>query len=154
MKTRSAYDSEVECTHLVMPPDTNNMGNCFGGRLLSWMDIAAGVSAYRHCGRPAVTVAIDEIHFSEAVHLGDIVVIKSQVDFVGKTSMEVSVSVDVDDVKNRVHKHCLDGYFTFVALDDNGKPIEVEGICPQTDVQLRRYDAAEARKANRPKRIK
>jgi len=142
-------DSSVECTYLVMPPDTNVLGNCFGGCILGWMDVAAGIAAWRHCKNPAVTVAIDNIHFAEAIHLGDVVVVKAQVDFTGKTSMEIGISVDVDDVRNRVRKHCLDGFFTFVALDDSGKPTEVTPVVPETLEEKARYWAAELRRKQR-----
>ena len=149
---RCASDSAVVCTHLVMPPDTNALGNAFGGRIMSWMDIAAGVSAYRFCRRPAVTVAMDNIHFAEAIHLGDIVVVKAQVDYVGVTSMEISVSVDVDNVKDDTHKHCLDGFFTFVAVGDDGHSTTVPVMFPTTTEEQARWDAAELRRKNRPKR--
>lgn len=143
-------DSKVVCTHLVLPPDTNSYGNAFGGRIMAWMDIAAGIAAAKHCKRPAVTVAIDNIHFAEPIHLGDVVVITAQVDYAGKTSMEVGISVDVDDIADGTRKHCLDGFFTFVALGQvSHSPVQVPQIIPTTPEEEARWKDADLRRTIR-----
>ena len=151
MNTKNPGESLVEATHLVMPPDANPYGNCFGGTIMGWMDMAAGIAAWKHSNKPSVTVAIDNICFTEAIHIGDIVTVRAQVDFAGKTSMEVGVTVNSQDTQTGEKKHCLDGHFTFVALDEYGKPTEVPAIAPVTAKHWIAYNDAEERRKNRKK---
>ena len=141
--------SAVETTHLVLPPDTNTHGNAFGGRIMQWMDIAAGIAAWRHCGGPVVTVAVDDLHFAEPVRLGDVVSIRATVNHAGRTSMEVGIRVDREEAKTREQHHCLTGYFIFVAVDDEGEPTEVPPVEPQTEDDKRRYKNALRRRERR-----
>jgi acyl-CoA hydrolase len=141
--------SAVEATHLVLPPDTNALGTAFGGRVMEWMDIAAGIAARRHAHAPAVTVAVDELVFKRPTHVGDVVIIRAMVNFAGRTSMEVGVRVDREDSKTGAFEHCLTGYFTFVAIDAAGRPILVPPIKPETEVECRRFAEAQARRAHR-----
>lgn len=148
-QSRTPSDSVVETTHLVLPFDTNVHGTAFGGRIMQWMDIAAAISAGRHCGGPAVTVAVDDLHFTRPIRMGDVLVIRSCVNYAGTTSMEVGVRVDREDARTREREHCLSGYFTFVAVSDSGKPIAIPGIVPQSDDEKRRYEAAKQRREQR-----
>ncbi len=141
--------SAVETTHLVLPSDTNALGTAFGGRIMQWMDIAAAVSAGRHCGAPSVTVALDDVHFAHPIRLGDVVIMYACVNFAGRTSMEVGVRVEREDPMTRARQHCLSGYFTFVAVNGSAEPIPVPAIAPHTELAQRRYRAAEARRAHR-----
>lgn len=151
MDSKNSGESLVYSTHFVMPPDANSYGNCFGGTIMGWMDMAAGIAAWKHSNKPSVTVAIDSIHFAEAIHIGDIVTVCAQVVYSGKTSMEVDVKVDSQDTKTGAKKHCLDGHFTFVALGDDGKPSEVPAISPVTAAQWIAYNDADARRKARKK---
>ena len=144
--------SAVETTHIVLPTDTNPMGTCFGGRIMQWMDITAAVAAGRHCGTPAVTVALDEVHFKHPIRLGDVVILWSCVNYTGSTSMEVGVRVEREEPSSRQRLHCLSGYFTFVAVDPTGNPVPVPAILPQTSLERRRYAAAESRRQRRLER--
>ena len=142
-------DSEVETTHSVLPPDTNHHGTAFGGKIMQWMDITAGIAAVRHCREPVVTVAVDDMHFAQPIRLGDVVILKACVNHTGRTSMEVGVRVEREKIKTREREHCLTGYFTFVAVDTQSRPIPVPPIKTETDNEQRRFENAEARRQKR-----
>ena len=137
--------SDVEATYVIQPPDTNIHGTAFGGRIMQWMDITAGISANRHCRKACVTVSVDQLHFAKPILLGDIVIIKARVNYVGRTSMEVGVRVCKENPLDGIREHCLTGYFTFVATE-NGKPIAVPIIVPSNEQDKRRYNEAEKRR--------
>jgi len=144
-------NSSVQSTRLVMPTDANTLGSAFGGYIMSEMDILAGICAGRHCELPVVTVAIDELVFKRPIRVGDVVEIKATVNYTGSTSMEVGVKVERTDGLTYTTEHCLSGYFTFCAIDRNGKPVPVPEIYPQTEDEVRRFEEAKIRRANRLK---
>jgi len=146
-KTPSA--SVVETTHMIQPPDTNSHGTAFGGRIMEWMDIAAAISAMRHSQSAVVTLAVDDLHFAQPIKLGNVVRILASVNYVGTTSMEVGVRVERENIKTKNYEHCLTGYFTFVALDEESKPTHVPGLQPQSETETRRYHNAEIRRGLR-----
>lgn len=146
MERRTPEASAVETTHLVLPPDTNAHGTAFGGRIMEWMDITASIAANRHCRQAAVTANVDDLTFERPIRLGDIVVIKSRVNYAGKTSMEVGVRVEREERGSGVREHCLTGYFTFVAIGADGKPAQVVPVTPATDLDKRRFQDALARR--------
>ncbi|MEE8408807.1 MAG: acyl-CoA thioesterase [Myxococcota bacterium] len=151
-EARRPADSAVETTHVVLPPDTNPHGTAFGGRIMQWMDIAAGIAAWRHCGGPVVTVAVDDLHFAEPIRMGDVVSIRASVNHTGRTSMEVGVRVDREEAKTGTQYHCLTGYFIFVAIDTIlgvAHPVEVPAIEPQTEDEKRRFNNAMRRREHR-----
>lgn len=149
MTPRSPRNSGTVTTQLVLPTDTNTFGTAFGGQIMRWMDIAASVAASRHCGQPSVTASVDDLAFERPIRMGDIVVLKACVNFTGTTSMEVGVRVEREDPRSRTREHALSGYFTFVAVDTEGRPSPVPGIVPSTPEEQRRYDAAQARHTRR-----
>ena len=151
---KSPNDSATQTTHLVMPTDANTYGSAFGGYIMSLMDIAAGICASRHCEGPALTAAVDELVFKNPIRVGDVVIIKASVNYVGKTSMEVGVRVEREDHVTRTLEHCLSGYFTFVAVYSNGRPILVKPLMLNTDEEKRRHNEGKARKENRTKERK
>ncbi len=148
---RHPTDSQVETTHVVLPPDTNSHGTAFGGKIMQWMDITAGIAAGRHSGGQVVTVAVDDLHFRNPIRMGDIVIVRAVVNHAGKTSMEVGVRVDREDITTQRRQHCLTGYFIFVAVTKEGKPRIVPAIVPQTDEEERRFADAEERRLLRLK---
>jgi len=154
MQPVHAAASRVETTHMVQPPDTNHHGSAFGGMIMQWMDIAAAISAMRHCREPVVTVAVDDLHFARAIRLGDVVVINAQVNHTGKTSMEVGVRVERENQKTREREHCLTGYFTFVAVDSENRPIPVAPLETQSEEDRRRFEDAQRRRSERLERYK
>lgn len=132
-----------------MPGDANNMGHVFGGVIMAMMDKTAAISAYRHCRAPVVTASVDRVDFREPIHLGDLVVMKASVNYVGKTSMEVGVRVEAEELLTGRRRHTNSCYLTFVAVDRNGRPIEVPELLPETPEEQRRHKAATERRARR-----
>jgi len=132
-----------------MPGDANNMGHVFGGVIMAMMDKTAAIAAYRHCRAPVVTASVDRVDFREPIHLGDLVVMKASVNYAGRTSMEVGVRVEAEELLTGRRRHTNSCYLTFVAVDRNGRPIEVPDLLPETPDEKRRYQAATERRARR-----
>lgn len=146
---RTVRESNHETSQIMMPHHSNNLGHVFGGVMLSMMDTAAAVSAIRHSRATCVTVSVDRVDFREPIHLGDLVVMKSSVNFVGRTSMEVGVRVETENLLTGVRRHTNSCYLTFVAVDRNGRPVEVPPIHPETPDEERRFAAARERRQRR-----
>jgi acyl-CoA hydrolase len=145
---RTVRASQVEMMELVLPNDTNRLGNLLGGRLMHWMDIAAAIAASRHTNRVCVTASVDELHFHHPVAQGDVVLLHASVNRVFRTSMEVGVRVIKENLLTGKQQHTNTAYLTFVALDHDRKPIQADPIKPETAVEKRRYrDAARRRTA-------
>ena len=147
--SRRVAESQHETSQLMMPNDANNLGHVFGGVILAMMDKSAAIAAIRHARSACVTASIDRVDFREPVHLGDLVIMKSSVNFVGRTSMEVGVRVEAEDVVSGRRRHTNSCYLTFVAVDRNGRPVEVPSLICETDEEKRRYAAAEERRRRR-----
>ncbi len=143
--------SRVEMTQLVLPGDTNSLGTAFGGRIMAWLDIAAGISAGRHSAGPVVTASVDDLHFIRPIRQGHVVVLKAQVNFVGTTSMDVGVRVEGERWGGERY-HALTAYTTFVALDDNRKPRPARKLLLETEQDRRRAEEAAERMAERRRR--
>ncbi len=148
-KKRFVADSQVEMTQLVLPNDTNTLGNLLGGRLMEWMDIAAAISAQRHSNRVCVTAAVDNLVFHQPIKLGEVVVLRSSVNRVFGTSLEVGVQVTAENQLTGERKTANTAYLTFVGVDGTGIPIQVEPAVPQTKEEKRRYRAALERRTVR-----
>ena len=133
----------------MMPQHANVLGNVFGGVVLSMMDTTAAVSAIRHARRVCVTVSVDRVDFKEPIHVGDLLIMKSSVNFVGRTSMEIGVRVETENLLTGVRLHTNSCYLTFVAIDRNGTPVPVPPLQPETPDEIRRHDAARARRERR-----
>ncbi|MCX6552282.1 MAG: acyl-CoA thioesterase [Acidobacteria bacterium] len=143
---RTVKASQVEMTELVLPNDTNQLGNLLGGRLMHWIDIAAAIAAARHTNRVCVTAFVDELHFHHPVHLGDVVVLQASVNRVFRTSLEVGVKVTAQNTFTGANTHTNTAYLTFVAIDASGAPVAVPGIKAVTPPERQRYrDAARRR---------
>lgn len=142
-------ETQHETTQLMMPHHANGLGNVFGGVLLAMMDTTAGIAAIRHARLPCVTASVDRVDFREAVHIGDLVIMKASVNYVGRTSMEVGIRVETEHLLTGQRRHTNSCYLTFVAIDKTGKPVAVPSIKPETPDQLRRYEAAKQRRARR-----
>ncbi len=149
MKPVPVSQSHVIMTELVLPQHTNALDSIFGGVIMSWVDIAAAISAQRHSGMPVVTASIDALNFVAPVYKGWVVNLQASVNFTSRTSMEVGVRVDAE---NPIHKkifHTASAYLTFVALGKDGKPSPVPPVLPETEEQIRRFKAAEIRRQQR-----
>lgn len=133
----------------MMPQHANVLGHVFGGVMLAMMDTTAAVSAIRHARMACVTVSVDRVDFREPIHVGDLVVMKSSVNFVGRTSMEIGVRVETENLVTGLRRHTNSCYLTFVAIDLNGKPVPVPPLKPETEDELRRFQAAKERRERR-----
>lgn len=129
-------------TELVLPNDTNTFGNLMGGRLMYWMDIAAALAAMKHCGAPVVTASVDNISFENPIKLGNVVHIEARVSRAFNTSMEVHLKVWGEDAIQQYRYKSNEAYYTFVALDPNGKPRSVPAMTPETDEETKLYESA------------
>lgn len=146
MKTVIAKDTYCETARIVLPNDTNTLGNLMGGQLLSWMDISAGISSHRHCRRVVVTAAVNSVSFDQPIRLGDIVTIESQVSRAFTSSMEVYMDVYVENHTTGKRTKCNEAIYTFVAVDQVGAPIQVPQLVPETELEKQRFDGALRRK--------
>ena len=149
MSAKPVSESRHETSEIMMPQDANVLGHVFGGTVLAMMDKAAAVAAFRHARSTCVTASIDRVDFREPVHVGDLVVMKASVNFAGRTSMEVGVRVETEDMVTGRRRHTNSCYLTFVAVDRNGRPVEVPKVQPETPDEQRRYEAAQERRRRR-----
>ena len=146
MKGKLAKQSIAESTKLVLPNDTNTLGNLFGGSLLAWMDEIAFVSANRHSKRVAVTASVNNVSFDKPIKLGDTVTLRAKVSRAFTSSMEVIIDVFIEDRSTDNVVSSNQAIYTFVAVDQNGLPIEIPPIIPETEEEKERYEAALRRK--------
>lgn len=142
---KTPSESSVEMREMVMPNNTNVHGTVFGGAVMSWIDIAAAMVAARHCGHPVVTAHIDDIDFYAPIKMGYHVLIQASLNYVGKTSMIVGVKVTSENPFTNESRVTTKAYLTFVALDENGRPIEVPDLKPETEDEIRRFENAQKR---------
>jgi acyl-CoA hydrolase len=146
---KTVRESQHETSELMMPEHANNMGHVFGGVILSMMDKTAAIAAFRHSRSSVVTASIDRVDFRQPIHPGDLVVMKASVNFVGKSSMEVGVRVEAEELLTGRRRHTNSCYLTFVAVDRNGRPLEVPDLTPETEDEARRFGAAQERRRRR-----
>ena len=139
---------------LVLPNDTNLLGNILGGRVMHLMDICAAMSAYKHARTPVVTASVDQLNFLAPARMGDIIILKSSVNYTGKTSMEVGVRIESENTISGKINHTASAYLTFVSLDENGKPQKIDDIIPESDDEKIRYEEGKQRHAQRRERLK
>jgi acyl-CoA hydrolase len=149
MKPIPVSQSHVVMTELVLPQHTNALDSIFGGVIVSWIDIAAAISAQRHSGMPVVTASIDALNFVAPVYKGWIVNLRASVNFTSRTSMEIGVRVDAENPIQKKVFHTASAYLTFVALGKDGKPAQVPPVLAETEAQIRRFKAAEVRRQHR-----
>jgi len=141
-KAKTAKESNVIMTELVLPNDTNTFGNLMGGRLMYWMDIAAALAAMKHCGAPVVTASVDNISFESPIKLGNVVHIEARVSRAFNSSMEVHMSVWGEDAIHQYKYKSNEAYYTFVALDPNGKSRAVPQLVPETEDEKKLFEGA------------
>jgi acyl-CoA hydrolase len=139
----------VEMNQIVLPQHTNALGTAFGGTIMSWVDICAALSAQRHCRRAVVTASMDQLDFVAPIRLGQLVNLRSTVNYAGRTSMEVGVRVEAEEMLTGERLHAATAYLTFVALDDEKKPCAVRALVPQTEREKQRWEEAQARRQQR-----
>ena len=149
VESRTVRETQHETSQLMMPQHSNNLNNVFGGVILAMMDTSAAVSAIRHARMSCVTVSVDRVDFREPIRVGELVIMKCSVNYVGRTSMEVGVRVEAEHLMTGVRRHTNSCYLTYVAIDGQGHPVEVPRLVAETPEEKRRYDAAIERRRRR-----
>lgn len=149
MRTKKVTETLVLRTELVLPNDTNTLGNLMGGKLLHWMDIITAISAQKCSNRVVVTASVDFVEFRSPIKLGEIVILESRVTRVFNTSMEVRVDVWGENLQTGEKRKCNSAYYTFVAVDQSGNTIPVNQIVPETEEEQELYEGALARREMR-----
>lgn len=142
MQGKSPKESHTIMNELVLPNDTNTMNNLMGGRLLHWMDIAAAISAQKHCNRIVVTASVDNVSFKKSIKLGDVITIEAKVSRAFTTSVEVRLDVWAQNIPSGTRIKSNEAYYTFVALDENGNTIPVPELIPDTIEDVILFDGA------------
>lgn len=146
MQSRTAFQSKTIVTDLVLPSETNPINNLFGGELLARMDRAASISARRHSRRIVVTASVNHVAFNRSVPLGSVVTIEAKVSRAFNSSMEVYMDVWIEDRESGECIKANEAIYTFVAVDETGRPIKVPELVPETELEKQRFDAALRRK--------
>ena len=146
---RTVSESQSEMTELILPNDTNTLGNLLGGRLMHFIDLTGAMAAYRHSRTNVVTAAMDHIDFIRPVHLGDLLTLKSSVNRAFSTSMEVGVKVWAENTRTGSIAHVASAYLVFVAIDNEGRRVRIPEAVPETPAELRRFEGALRRRENR-----
>lgn len=152
--SKNMRESQVEMTELVLPNDTNQLGNLLGGRLMHWVDIAAAIAAAKHSGRVCVTASVDEMNFLGPVKLGQVVRLYATVNRAFTTSMEVGVRALVEDLRSGDVRHVSSAYLTFVAINELGHGVPVPEIVPESSEEANWYEGALLRRNARLRKRK
>lgn len=146
---KTTDESATEMVQIILPNDTNVLGNALGGRVMHWIDLVGAMVAYRHSRRPVVTVAMERLEFIHPIRLGHIVVLKARLIYVGNTSMEVGVEVFAEDPRSGTHQLSSHALLTYVALDDRGKPTPVPRLKLRNEEERRLFEEAAFRRKQR-----
>ena len=154
MKKKTVKNTHVIMHELILPNDTNLLGNVLGGRVMHLMDMCAAMSAYKHARTAVVTASVDRLDFLAPAKMGEIMILKSSVNYTGKSSMEVGVRIESENPKTGDIYHTSSAYLTFVSLNENGKPQRVDDIMPENDIENRRYKEGNVRHEERKKRLR
>jgi acyl-CoA hydrolase len=149
LPVRSPSESQSEMTELILPNDTNTLGNLLGGRLMHFIDLVGAMAAYRHARTHVVTASMDHIDFIAPVHVGDLLILKSKLNRAFNTSMEVGVKVWVENTIAGTHRHVASAYLTFVAIDSQGRRVPVPQMRPETEEEMRHFEDAARRRVHR-----
>ena len=154
MNKKTVSNSQVIMHELVLPNETNVHGNIFGGKVMYYMDMCAAMSAYKHARKSVVTASVDRLNFLAPAKMGDIIILKSSVNYTSKSSMEVGVKIESENTLTGKIKHTASAYLTFVALNKSNKPTSIEPITPESDDEVRRYNSGKSRYIIRKERLK
>jgi acyl-CoA hydrolase len=142
MIAKTPSQSRAILTEIVLPNDTNNLNNLMGGRLLHWMDIAAAITAHRHCNRTCVTASVNNVSFEHPIPKGSIVTLEANISRAFSSSMEIFIDVWTEDTLSGNKTKCNEAIYTFVAVDAMGKPAKVSDVNPETELEKKRFDGA------------
>jgi acyl-CoA hydrolase len=142
MQVKTPKESRAILTEIVLPNDTNNLNNLMGGRLLHWMDIAAAITAHRHCNRTCVTASVNNVSFEHPIPKGSIVTLEANISRAFSSSMEIFIDVWIEDTSSGNKTKCNEAIYTFVAVDVMGKPSKVSEVSPETELEKKRFEGA------------
>lgn len=154
MSKKTVSNTHVTMNELVLPNETNVLGNIFGGKVMYYMDMCAAMSAYKHARKPIVTASVDRLNFLAPAKMGDIIILKSSVNYTSKSSMEVGVKIESENPLTGKIKHTASAYLTFVALNEHKKPTSIEPIIAESEEDIRRYNSGKERYEIRKQRLK
>jgi len=146
---KAVRESISEYSELALPNDASGLGNVLGGKVMHLVDLAGAMAAMRHARRPVVTLSVDQLLFLHPVRVGELIVLRSSVNRVFRTSMEVGVRVITEKLMTGERRHTCSAYLTFVALDENRKPTPITPVIPETEEEQRRYRQAGERRQYR-----
>jgi acyl-CoA hydrolase len=146
MTPKAVRESISEYSELALPNDANGLGNVLGGKVMHLVDLAAALAALRHARRPVVTASVDHMNFLHPVKIGQLMLLRSSVNRVFRSSMEIGVKVWVEDLQTGAVRHTSSAYLTFVALDASGQTVPIPPVIPETEDEKRRYEEAARRR--------
>src|SRR5436309_550252 len=146
MTPKFVRESVSEYSELALPTDANGLGHVLGGKVMHLVDLAAALAAIRHARRPVVTASIDYMNFLHPIQIGQLILLRSSVNRVFRTSMEVGVKVFVEDLRTGAVRHTSSAYLTFVAIDPSGNRVPIPPVIPETDEEKRRFEEAARRR--------
>lgn len=149
MQGKPVCDSVSEYFEFALPNDSNGLGNVLGGKVMHLVDLAGAMAGMRHARRPIVTASVDSFHFLHPVRIGQLIMLRSSVNRVFRSSMEVGVRVETENLMTGERLHTCSAYLTFVALDENGRSTAVEPVIPKSEIEKRRYREAGERREYR-----
>ena len=149
IKFKAVKESKIEMIEIMLPNDANTLGNVFGGRIMSLIDIAGGVAAMRHCRKSVVTASVGDLHFISPIKIGYMVILEAVVIYTGRTSLEVEVTVWSENPITGERKFTSHAHLTYVALGSDGSHVEVPKVVPETEDEKKRYEDAKKRKEER-----
>ena len=152
LQPKRIRDSQTTLGHVMYLTDANPVGNVHGGTIMRLVDEAGGIAAARHVGRPVVTVAMDSMSFYSPVFVGNLVTLKASLNYVGKTSVEVGVRVEAEDVLTGQVTHANSAYLVYVALDEDGQPVEVPPLIAEGPEEQRRMEEGRLRQEERKRK--
>ena len=146
MTPKAVRESISEYSELALPNDANGLGNVLGGKVMHLVDLAGALAALRHARRPVVTASVDHMNFLHPVKIGQLILLRSSVNRVFRSSMEIGVKVWVEDLQTGAVRHTSSAYLTFVALDATGQTVPIPPVIPETEDEKRRYEEAAQRR--------
>ncbi|MCB1197281.1 MAG: acyl-CoA thioesterase [Bdellovibrionota bacterium] len=149
MKAKSPKESKIQKIEHVLPGYTNTLGTVFGGKVMEWVDIAGAVCALRHARRPVVTASIDRVDFHAPARVGHLMILDAHINYTGRTSMEIQVQVTAEDPLTGDQFLTTEAFLTFVAIDQNCKPVEVPPLLLETEEEKQRFAEGKKRKEER-----
>jgi acyl-CoA hydrolase len=149
MEGKPVRESASDYSEIALPTDTNAFGNVLGGKVMHLVDLAAAMAGLRHARQPVVTASVDSLQFLQPVHIGELIMLRSSVNRVFRSSMEIGVKVTTEKLLTGERRHTCSAYLTFVAIDREGKAISIPPVIPETEEEIRRYREAGERREYR-----